>query len=505
MTKIHTSDIKIPKHNSQYINKKYDNWLIKLFIAPTNKLRLIYNKIWNNQEKYSNIINYIFHRYVDAKNPIEVIRRIQHNIEIKPVCPICGEENIFNSKPGAKSLFSKYCSRKCSAKATKNFKYIDREKIYKTKLERYGSIGYNNREKAQQTNLEKYGSKNNSEKTKQTKLEKYGDPYYRNPEKYKETLLEKYGVTSTFKIPELIEKIKETNVERYGVDNPFKSTEIRQQIFETNKEKYGNRSPLKNKEVLQKIKETNIERYGVDNVFKSLKIKDKIAETLIEKYGVNSWSKTEEGKNFLSETNKEIWENKSFGELSKIKEKIKQTNLEKYGAKSWTESEIGKQALSIMLKSPEVQQKIYETKKKNGTFNTSKREQEILTLLKENFDNVGYQYKEDRYPFNCDYYIPSLDLFIEYQGKPDHGKHPYNENNIDDQNILNQWIGDNKDLKQRTGRKRTRYDHMIECWTISDPRKRQVAKENGINLLEIWPDWSDEKILNEIKKFEKIN
>ena len=47
------------------------------------------------------------------------------------------------------------------------------------------------------------------------------------------------------------------------------------------------------------------------------------------------------------------------------------------------------------------------------------------------------QYKDSRYPYNCDFYIPCLDLFIEFQGYWTHGEHPFNPNDINDINRLN--------------------------------------------------------------------
>ena len=59
--------------------------------------------------------------------------------------------------------------------------------------------------------------------------------------------------------------------------------------------------------------------------------------------------------------------------------------------------------------------KSFETKKKNGTLNSSKDEKLILNNLiqKYGLNNVYYHYKEERYPFECDFYIKPLDLFIE--------------------------------------------------------------------------------------------
>lgn len=184
-------------------------------------------------------------------------------------------------------------------------------------------------------------------------------------------------------------------------------------------------------------------------------------------------------------------------------EKIKETNIEKYGAPIWSKSEIGKEILSEIIRSDEVQQKVYNTKKKNKSFNTSKPEQHILELLKSIYPDIEYQYKKDpRYPFYCDYYIPNLDLFIECQGHQGHGFRPYNPDDIVCQEQLQRWINRNEELKQSSGRTSTRYDGMIYCWTIRDPYKRQIAKQNNLNFLEIWPDWDDERILEEIKQFE---
>lgn len=59
--------------------------------------------------------------------------------------------------------------------------------------------------------------------------------------------------------------------------------------------------------------------------------------------------------------------------------------------------------------------KDYITRKKNNSFNKSKVEEDLYTqLLIENKDKTIYrQYKDDRYPYYCDFYILEDDLFIE--------------------------------------------------------------------------------------------
>ena len=62
--------------------------------------------------------------------------------------------------------------------------------------------------------------------------------------------------------------------------------------------------------------------------------------------------------------------------------------------------------------SKETQQKKYETRKKNHTFNSSSVESFILDKLKLKFPDTISQYKSNEYPFTCDFYIPCLDLYI---------------------------------------------------------------------------------------------
>lgn len=79
-------------------------------------------------------------------------------------------------------------------------------------------------------------------------------------------------------------------------------------------------------------------------------------------------------------------------------------------------------------------QREYETKKRNGTFNTSRPEEELFRSLCNEYgsENVLKQYVDERYPFRCDFYIPSEDLFIEYNGTIEHNGRPYNPELLED-------------------------------------------------------------------------
>ena len=159
-----------------------------------------------------------------------------------------------------------------------------------------------------------------------------------------------------------------------------------------------------------------------------------------------------------------------------IKNQIKQTCLEKYGVDNYGKSLKHKINMSTIMSSDEMQEHRYNVMTKNHSFNTSKPEEELYLYIKEKFPSVKRQYKDKlRYPYNCDFYIPELDYFIELQGYYTHNTHPYNPNSISDQVLVERY-------KERYGPK----CQAITIWTSKDPEKRDCAKRNNLNFKEIW-------------------
>ena len=157
-----------------------------------------------------------------------------------------------------------------------------------------------------------------------------------------------------------------------------------------------------------------------------------------------------------------------------FKQKSKLTCISKYGTKSYSQSK-------------EFQEKIYNTKKKNNTFTKSSQEEKIYQLLltKFNKDDITRQYRSKAYPFNCDFYIKSLDLYIEYNGHWSHGKEIFDPNNPQHIAILNTWKqrsmkSNFKDIKKQS------YIDAINIWTIKDPLKYKTAKSNNLNYKIFW-------------------
>ena len=259
------------------------------------------------------------------------------------------------------------------------------------------------------------------------------------------------------------EKREQTCICRYGERNVF--IVKKQQIKETMKERYGGYT-LESAELKNKVKDTNIERYGVENVFASDIIKDRIISNNVKKYGVDHYSKTDKGRKKLSEC------------ATKSLYKRCKTCKKRYG-------------VDYALANSDIAQKRIETLRKNQTFNTSKVEQLFKEYLITKFQNdVECQYKSIQYPYNCDFYIKPLDLYIELQGSWTHGGHPFNENDINDINRLNT-------LKLKNS---LYYQNAAKTWAIRDVNKRNIAKQNKLNYLEIFSNNINE-VINIFEEF----
>ena len=159
--------------------------------------------------------------------------------------------------------------------------------------------------------------------------------------------------------------------------------------------------------------------------------------------------------------------NKHNFKIQGLRETIKQKWIDKYGYDN-------------PMKNEKILQKALETKRKHHTFNTSKIEEQFYTYLctKYSIDNINRQYKTNEYPFCCDFYIKPLNLYIEIQGYWAHGSHPFDSNNINDLQKLDTWKQKSINTMQ--------YEKAINIWTVKDVLKREIAKQNNLNYLEIF-------------------
>lgn len=171
------------------------------------------------------------------------------------------------------------------------------------------------------------------------------------------------------------------------------------------------------------LKRNNIKFHDKDIIrnIKNLKTK----ETSYKRFGVSNFSKTIEHKKFMKDHNREFCNRK------------------------------------------------YYTMKKNNTFNSSSPERDFEMFLNTLYtkSDIIHQYKDSRYPYFCDFYIKSKDLFIELNLHWTHGKHPFDKNSKEDLEKLETWK--TKHTKY--------YDKAIRTWTERDIEKQEMAKKNNLN------------------------
>lgn len=416
-----------------------------------------------------------------------------------------------------------------------------KNKLKNTILEKYGvdNIQKNTqiRNKTKNTCLEKYGVDNAAkssivkDKTKRTCMQKYNSnsPLQNEQvkEKIKQTMIDKYGVEYALQNTQSLEKFKQTCMEKYGVDNPSKNEEVKNKSKQTNLIRYGADNIMKTEQGKNKLKasisnldmskivckrqQTCLDRYGCVNPSQCEEIKNKKKDTCELHYDVDNPMKSKEIVDRVQNTCIQKYGDSVLGRNSSLKPKIKQSLIDTYGVdNAMKNKDIANKVGQIQRKNKSIYiqrslkkygkewpcqtlkirdkiskgvinalPRIFHTKRVNGTFTTSKPEEQVYELLKSKFEHVERQYfDKNRYPYNCDFYIPELDLFLEFNGIWTHGREPFCENNPSHIEKLNRWVD-----KAKTSEF---YENAIYVWTDLDVKKRQIALQNNLNFLEFF-------------------
>lgn len=242
-------------------------------------------------------------------------------------------------------------------------------------------------------------------------------------------------------------------LEHYNLKKPKKLVRILSD--KTKEEKYHD----KNYNNKQKIMETCVERYNATSPLSNKEIHAKTISTQIEKYGATGFGlKTKEERIYLAKkANAALWD---------------KYHQDEHFAQKYQNSQNS-------------------TKTKNKSFNTSNREKLLYKQLcnKYGVDNVVEQYRDDRYPFNCDFYIKPEDLFIELNAHWSHGPHPFNEQDPADISLLQKW--------QEKAKYSKFYRNAIDTWTIRDPNKLKYFIDNKLNFMLLYNN--TEVTLNDYK------
>ena len=299
-----------------------------------------------------------------------------------------------------------------------------------------------------------------------------------------ETNIKKYGRKNFGSA----EKVKEYWINHYGVDNPAKTDFVKKKMRETNLKKYGFNCSSKSEIVKEKIKQTCLKRYGVEYTGQIEEAKEKSKKTCLEKYGseyyIGSKDRLEKTIEFSRQNYNVDW----FTKSEEIKNKAKKTMLRRYGVEYSMQIPKNKEYMSYLMSSYEMQERRYNTMKRNHTFNSSSTEEELFLYIKSRFPTVVRQYKDkNRYPYFCDFYIPELDYFIELQGYYTHGKHPFDPNSNEDLQLIEYY-------KKKYGED----CQSITIWSIKDVEKRDCAKRNHLNFKEVWSLEDGKNFVNDL-------
>ena len=124
--------------------------------------------------------------------------------------------------------------------------------------------------------------------------------------------------------------------------------------------------------------------------------------------------------------------------------------------------------------------KEYLTRKKNNSFNTSSNEENLYNQLLEEHSQktILRQYKDERYPFYCDFYIVEDDLFIEVNAHWTHGGRPYDPNDPECIAKLKEW--------EEKAKVSQFFRNAIITWTVRDVKKLETATKNNLNYKVIY-------------------
>ena len=326
----------------------------------------------------------------------------------------CGNKKQYTTR---KDLpYGKYCSQNCCKKS----------KEYQTNRYNSWKITWNNHTDEEKDEIHKR-QQQNRKMTEESinKMKKHREETVSNwSDDFKKQVSQKLSkaTTNTWNKRTKEERIKLGN----KISNKLNSlcdnglTIIQNAVnkgHKTYEEKTGYDNPFKNPEISSKI--------GLNNKLNAKQRLEKARDTMNKTYGC--WYSS-------SQKHKDLWKDEKF------------------------------------VKS--VTQKIYYKKKQNNSLKTSKPEDEGYLKLLTKFPDAKHHYTIDyRYPFECDYYIPSLDLFIECHYFWTHGKESFDKNNQKHLEILNEWK--NKNTKF--------FNIAIKVWTYYDPLKLETFKKNNLN------------------------
>jgi hypothetical protein len=338
---------------------------------------------------------------------------------------------------------------------------------------------------AEQTRLERYGGKYTfSEGSSLAKPARASFARHLAEKSFAEDLrrrkaatnLARYGVAVPSQSPVVRAKSRATSRERYGVDHHSQRPEFRVRQAALARADGKRRAAVSRR--------TNLERYEVEYVSQlpanrerqsRLMIRTHVERdakariTTLQKYGVLYASQRQERRAAHSAFMRS--NGVDFAARSRV------TTLKRYGVAHHAQTEQRRMRQSRRMLDPEHQNRINAAKRANNSFNASASEEELHALLAGYFDgDVLRQHNDPRYPYRCDFYISSRDLFIELNGTWTHGGHWFDQGDPHDRQVVENWRAKNSAY----------YNAAILQWCRRDTAKRNSARDARLNYVTFW-------------------
>lgn len=412
----------------------------------------------SHDPKYINVRFWLNNRIPWSRNYSETLFCILHHITEQPHCKMC--DNIVNFN-GHKGRYNIYCSIKC----------MQNDKDVKNHLKELNKLNAVERgKKISETKSKRTQEQKDAEQLKQWITNELGGGYNKKMiaiRKMKKTNLERGGhecalhrtdIKGTYTKPKPTLNSIALNASKRSAQfnsDPQYSLDLSEALRYTN--------ALKGKEAKQaKIENFRYWYYsgGIERVYEQASKRSK---------GVKKWHAS-----LTDEQRKKNWHNVIFGMLqSWLKETATNEDLDQLDIK-YVE-DVTKQWWDKKDDAYKTRVFVYVTNTNKRGKPRSKEEEDIYDYIKATFGDIVVKrnFATDKYPFMCDFYIPCIDTYIEHQGYTSHGGRPFNINNDDDIEKVNKWHD-------------AGHDTWIYNWTVSDVKKRETAKENGIKYYETW-------------------
>lgn len=289
--------------------------------------------------------------------------------------------------------------------------------------------------------------------------------------KRERTMLTRHGAVNPMQTDVGRHNFEKTCLDRYGTTSVLSSGEVREKIHDTMVARYGGNGAMCSERVREKSKATMLEKYGVDNAMRNSNVKARQQASLVDSHGVSNpmFDKDVVRKQLALRCNTAMGR---YGipeclASREVRAKIAQTNLERYGFEN-------------VMKNPDIVQKNFDVRRANGTLSASAPEEWLYSRLCDYFGagDVVRQYSDSRYPFACDFYVVSRDMFIELNGSWTHGKHWFDSRSLSDNDVAGLILG-----KSET---QPFYKAAYEVWTVRDASKRRYACSNHLNYVVFW-------------------